>query len=212
MENAWGYEVLPGMKSYSWTKLLLDKKALRAEGDDPGLQKAIADGVMRLPPGKRAEDVVADYLRGIYKMFMNVIVDRLGGSDLLDITPMEFWLTVPAIWTDEAKITTREAAKAAGFGSRPGDEINLIPEPEAAAHLALKSSIRHTSDLVQVNNSSSHSAFRGTKIIPQKDTGVLVCDCGGGTVVSRDTYPRNFWEAARTDLQAGYNLLYNRTN
>jgi hypothetical protein len=92
-------------------------------------------------------------------MFMDAIVEKLGGSDILKITPMEFWLTVPAIWSDEAKAATRAAAKAAGFGSRPGDEINLIPEPEAAAHLALKSSIHHTSDLVKVTDSASCSMF-----------------------------------------------------
>jgi hypothetical protein len=147
------------MKSYSWTKLLLDQNALRSENDDPGLQRAVAGGVMRLPRGKTAKDVVGDYLRGIYKMFMDAIVEKLGGSDILKITPMEFWLTVPAIWSDEAKAATRAAAKAAGFGSRPGDEINLIPEPEAAAHLALKSSIHHTSDLVKVTDSASCSMF-----------------------------------------------------
>ena len=165
MENAWGYEVLPGMTSYSWTKLLLDKNALESESDDPGLQQAIAEGVMRLPRGKQAKDVVTDYLRGIYQMFMSAIVKTLGGSDILQITPMEFWLTVPAIWSDEAKSVTRAAAKAAGFGSRPGDEVNLIPEPEAAAHLALKSSIHHTSDLVKVKYPSSTGVVVLTKFI-----------------------------------------------
>lgn len=151
-KDVWGYEVEAGMTSYSWTKLLLDRKALQNHSDDPGLKDAIDLGMLRVPHGKTAVDVVSDYLRGIHKMFWAIIGEKLGGYDILDVTPIEFWLTVPAIWTDEAKSATRQAARRAGFGSRPGDEVNLIPEPEAAAHLALKSSISKTDDLVKAGH------------------------------------------------------------
>jgi len=166
--NVWGYEVEPGLLSCSWTKLLLDKSAPATEYDDPDLMMAAADGLMRLPPGKTAKDVVTDYLRGMYKMFWRALKDTglLGDGELELPMPVEFWITVPATWSEEAKWATRSAAIAAGFGSRPGDEINLIPEPEAAAHLAFKDSLHHVDDLVKAG------------------TGVLVCDCGGGTVVS----------------------------
>jgi hypothetical protein len=156
------------MISYSWTKLLLDKSALASEYDDPDLNKAAANGLMRLPRGKTAVNVVTDYMKGMHRMFNQAIkeVGLLAEDGLTLPMPMEFWLTVPATWTEEAKYATRSAALKAGFANRPGDNIYLIPEPEAATHLALKDSIHNVSDLVK------------------KGTGVLVCDCGGGTVVS----------------------------
>ncbi|KAF2462663.1 uncharacterized protein BDR25DRAFT_320566 [Lindgomyces ingoldianus] len=164
--DIWGYEVEAGMVSYSWTKLLLDQSALPSEYDDPDLKKAAADGLMRLPPGKRPVDVVADYLTGLYRMFTQAIreIGLLADDELTLPMPMEFWLTVPATWSEEAKWATRSAAIRAGFANRPGDEINLIAEPEAAAHLALKDSIHNVNNLVK------------------EGTGILVCDCGGGTV------------------------------
>lgn len=149
-DDAWGYQVTPGMASYSWTKLLLDKNALQSESDDPALQNVIHSGMLRVPDGREAVDVVADYLKCIYTMFWKVLIEKLGGRDILDVTPIEFWLSVPAIWSDEAKFATRDAARRAGFGVRRGDQINLISEPEAAAHLALKSSLSKTDDLVKV--------------------------------------------------------------
>ncbi|EMT74226.1 hypothetical protein FOC4_g10002707 [Fusarium odoratissimum] len=65
---------------------------------------------------------------------------------------------------EPAKLITRAAALDAGFASRPIDRLSLITEPDAAAHMALKSSIHHVEDLIDVG------------------TGVMVCDLGGGTV------------------------------
>ncbi len=53
-------------------------------------------------------------------------------------TPMDCWITLPAIWSDEAKDATLKAAKRAGFGNRPYDEVFTIAEPEAAAIATLK--------------------------------------------------------------------------
>lgn len=162
--DAWGYEVEAGSRSYSWTKLLLDAKTETAKYDDPKLRPSTQRGMLQLPRGKKAVDVAGDFLKKIHDHLIESFVEKCGGSDILDITPIEYWLTVPAIWSDEAKAATKKAAKFAGFGSRAIDEINLVPEPEAAAMLALKTSVDTTDSLVKAN------------------TGVLVCDCGGGTV------------------------------
>lgn len=45
---------------------------------------------------------------------------------------------MPAIWSDQAKDATLQAAKNAGFGGRASDEIFTIAEPEAAAIATLK--------------------------------------------------------------------------
>jgi hypothetical protein len=55
-----------------------------------------------------------------------------------DITPMECWITLPAIWIEEAKDATLKAAKNAGFGGRSIDEVFTITEPEVAAIATLK--------------------------------------------------------------------------
>ncbi|KAF1995081.1 hsp70-like protein [Amniculicola lignicola CBS 123094] len=165
-QDAWGYEIEPGMTTYSWTKLLLDGSAVATEYDDPNLKKAAANGLMKLPPGKQAVDVVTDYMKGMYQMFNQAVKDigLLSDDEATLSMPVEFWLTVPATWSEEARWATRSAALRAGFATRPGDEINLIPEPEAATHLALKDGLHHVNDLIK------------------EGTGVLVCDCGGGTV------------------------------
>lgn len=188
-KDAWGYEVEPGSKCYSWTKLLLDAKARPSDDDDPNLPAAMKSGILGLPQGKKAGDVVTDFLSKVYEHIIEAIKDKCGGSKFFDVTPIEYWLTVPAIWSDEAKFATREAALKAGFGAREDDEINLIPEPEAAAVLALKASLEHTDDLVKPK------------------TGILVCDCGGGTVditsynVKR-TQPRLILEESETGIGA----------
>ena len=48
-------------------------------------------------------------------------------------TPIEFWFTVPAIWTEKATAATVRAAGLAGFGNRPRDFLFVVTEPEAAA-------------------------------------------------------------------------------
>ncbi len=54
------------------------------------------------------------------------------------ITPVECWVTLPAIWSEEAKNATLQAAISAGFARRPGDKIFTIAEPEAAAIATLR--------------------------------------------------------------------------
>jgi molecular chaperone DnaK (HSP70) len=141
------------MVSYSWTKMLLDQKAVPTEYDDPDLMKAASNGLMKLPRGKTAKDVVADYLKGMHKMFMKGLLEKglVTEDEAYPSIPMEIYLSVPATWSDEAKWATRTAALDAGFGTRPGDQLKLIAEPEAAAHLALKDSVHHVDDLVKVS-------------------------------------------------------------
>lgn len=55
-----------------------------------------------------------------------------------DLTPIECWITLPAIWSEEAKDATLKAARNAGFGSWNDDEVYTIAEPEAAAIATLR--------------------------------------------------------------------------
>ncbi|KAL2827784.1 actin-like ATPase domain-containing protein [Aspergillus cavernicola] len=167
-KNRWGYQVEAGMIAYSWTKLLLDQGTRITKYDDAALETASKTGILQLPEGKTAVDVVADYLSEVYKHIINTISKQIT-EETLKITPLEFWFTVPAIWSDKAQSATRAAAQRAGFGGsfgrRVNDKIFLISEPEAAAITALK---KYTS-----------SSMGGSVNVGD---GVLVCDCGGGTV------------------------------
>ncbi|KAL7950666.1 hypothetical protein V8C42DRAFT_340281 [Trichoderma barbatum] len=174
-ENAWGYQVEPGMKTYAWTKLLLDKSSLLSEYDDPDLYLSSGMEVLQLSKGRSAKGVATEYLKGMKAMFDDAVKEHLGAHKIENL-PIDFWLTVPASWSEKAKLLTKSAATDAGFATRPIDNIMLISEPEAAAQLALKSSLHRLEDFVKPK------------------TGVMVCDCGGGTVdittyEVEETYP-----------------------
>jgi len=127
----WGFDT-KGLKACLWTKLLLGGDSRQTDLDDPALRELRSqEGVFHIPAGKQAKDVVTDYLRELYA-WLEAKLKRLD-ERLFDISPLEIWVTVPAMWTDAAKVATREAVIEAGFGSRPGDSVNIITEPEAAA-------------------------------------------------------------------------------
>ncbi|KAL4785997.1 actin-like ATPase domain-containing protein [Aspergillus varians] len=139
-KDRWGYQVEPGMIGYAWTKLLLDEGSPITQYDDSSLEKASQTGIMHLPEGKAAVDVVTNYLAEVYQHILKTIAKRIT-EETLRITPLEFWFTAPAIWSDRAQSATRTAAQRAGFGSsilRPHDKIFLISEPEAAAIATLR--------------------------------------------------------------------------
>jgi molecular chaperone DnaK (HSP70) len=128
------------MISYSWTKLLLDEKTPLTRFDDAALEDASGMGILKLPKNKIATEVAADFLSEVYKHILKTIAKQIT-EEALSITPLEFWFTVPAIWSDRAKDATRKAAELAGFGKdhkRGEDKIFMITEPEAAAIAALK--------------------------------------------------------------------------
>lgn len=135
--NKWGFEVTPKLTSYSWTKLLLDKNALVGEFDDPALSEMSGQGLMKLPSFRSAEEVCEDFLHEVYQ-YVSLKLRHQMTDSTYDNTPMECWVTLPAIWSEEAKAATLNAAKRAGFGTRPNDTVFTIAEPEAAAIATLK--------------------------------------------------------------------------
>ncbi|KAJ5708930.1 hypothetical protein N7493_010264 [Penicillium malachiteum] len=163
-EAAWGYQVEPKMKSYSWMKLLLDSQRPNSLTNDTW-DTTNGDGLMRIPPFKsEARDVCADYLREIYKHII-IILEKRHTPEVLKVTPLDFWFTIPAIWSDKAKEDTLNVAIDAGFKSRSTDDITIITEPEAAA----------IATLTTLSDEESRYDVKSGDII-------LICDCGGGTV------------------------------
>ena len=117
---------------------MLDKNAAVQQHDDPNLMSYMArEGLMRLPSFRDAPGVCEDFLREVFE-YVSAKLRREMTDFTFKNTPMECWVTLPAIWSDEAKEATLQAAKRAGFGNRPGDEVFTIAEPEAAAIAALK--------------------------------------------------------------------------
>ena len=122
----WGYEAKPS-SSYnicSWTKLLLDNS--RATEDEDALATSLRrqQELFGTPPDKPAFDVVSDYLEKLYAHCMETLTKHYEDS-FLRITPIEFHLTVPAVWPQRARKLTLQAASKAGFTSRKGDSIKV---------------------------------------------------------------------------------------
>jgi molecular chaperone DnaK (HSP70) len=105
---------------------------------------------------KKAEEKVTDFLLKVREHVIAVLKGKLGNA-VVNTTPIEWILTVPAIWSDQAKAATRACAEAAGFGKN----AHMISEPEAAVTYAL------------------HSMDPGT-LVPGDN--FCACDAGGGTV------------------------------
>ncbi|KAL3475680.1 hypothetical protein BJX99DRAFT_229106 [Aspergillus californicus] len=162
--NCWGYLIKPGTPRCVWMKLLLDKKARVTPSDDPNLRRALEEEEMRLPPGKTVEDVTTDFFGELYEFTMQSLRQEYPDI-LLDMTPIKYCFTMPAIWSDQAQLKTLWAAEAGGFAARQVDEVILISEPEAAAMATLTNSWPRHGDKIQA-----------------REPCVLVCDCGGGTV------------------------------
>jgi hypothetical protein len=141
-EDAWGYDVVAGMKSYSWFKLLLDEDTDATEYDDPLLRHSSGQGMTDLPPGKTPGDLTADYLKQIYNHTQSWLGTVIG-KGMVRETPCHYKLTLPATWSHQARERTRQAAELAGFGTRVSgdfqDILSMIDEPEAGAIYAIKS-------------------------------------------------------------------------
>ncbi|KAI9683419.1 MAG: hypothetical protein M1829_005491 [Trizodia sp. TS-e1964] len=143
---SWGYDISPLARKVKWFKL--------------GLEADHASSVMHLPNGMQVQDVVRDYLAALYQHAISTLWRRFDRS-VMQMTRVDFVLTVPAIWTDAAKQKTIEAAMKAGMGNEHG--LQLLSEPESAAIYTLK-----------ITDSQNSQIKVGDRIV--------VCDAGGGTV------------------------------
>lgn len=147
----WGFQSTarspaPGSTTLSMFKLHLDESN--------------AVNIPPLPPGVTVLQAISDYLRELFKFSFGMMKKSLGH---VDESSLRFCLTVPAVWTEKAKITMREAAIQAGIVSEtdPQDRLLLVGEPEAAA-------LYCETFLEQYNL--------------QEDDTFLICDAGGGTI------------------------------
>ncbi|KAK6357987.1 hypothetical protein TWF730_007341 [Orbilia blumenaviensis] len=152
---------------YNRFKLLLDVKG----GSGLYQDGSTSLDEIKLPPNKSALNVSTDYLKLLYGELMEKILRRRL-RDTLDLTPIHFIFTVPAIWGHQAQHATKLAAVRAGFSSRPSDKLSLVSEPEAAALFVLKA--MHEANFSRISTGAVPSLAKGDTFV--------VCDAGGGTV------------------------------
>lgn len=84
------------------------------------------------------EELAQLYLSYLYKHMISILTERLSAS-IVKNTPIDFILTVPAIWSNAAKQKTETAAVRAGFkGSK---KIHLVSEPVHISLCDIKSTL-----------------------------------------------------------------------
>ncbi|CAI7630140.1 unnamed protein product [Penicillium glandicola] len=158
----WGFDIDPDMRAYSFTKLLLDTNVQLAEFDDQILGQTVSlDNpyqVFHPDKYKAPVHVVIDYLSHVLEFVWNKIKD-----DSFLSLPVDLRYSIPATWSEQGKNLSRHAVTQAWKFKRPQDTLTLTSEPEAAAESVY--------DQLKYNH------------MFQTGDGVLVCDCGSGTVV-----------------------------
>ncbi|KAI8874717.1 hypothetical protein K501DRAFT_204149, partial [Backusella circina FSU 941] len=122
---------------------------------DESLQRGLAENL------KSPVDNIADYLGALHRYVMEEVTKGFARNYSPDT--FRYCLTVPAMWSDRAKNTMRQAAIKAQLVTEndPQDRLLLISEPEAAALYCERM-------CEQVNLS--------------KGDRMIICDAGGGTV------------------------------
>lgn len=109
--------------SLRWFKILLepDHKYAKTVQEVADANKMLED------MNKSPQDVAADYLQMLWKYTQEDI--RKHKSSGWNDQATKVVITVPAMWSETAKLRTKRAAEAAGLPN----EVSLVSEPEAAA-------------------------------------------------------------------------------
>ncbi|MCJ1476627.1 hypothetical protein MMC13_005295 [Lambiella insularis] len=152
----WGYKIPDSAPRHSWFKLELD----------PMQGRNLFSLTKQLPSSKASpscyditpEKMVTDFLTKLRQHVEQVLRFKVS-EETLAVIPLQFCVTVPAVWSETAQTKTRACAVAAGLTK--DEELLMITEPEAAATYAL--------DVLPPNDLQVGSTF-------------VLCDAGGGTV------------------------------
>ncbi|KAI4262006.1 MAG: hypothetical protein L6R42_002805 [Xanthoria sp. 1 TBL-2021] len=152
----WGSGIPATAKRLQWFKLELEPDT---RNDYSRLEDGYPDErAARRTRRQTPETLTRDYLTSLRIHFEHMLSKVLGAGSLAT-TPIEYVLTVPAIWTDLAKSRTKACAEEAGMG--PAAALKTTSEPEAAAVWAF-------------HEMASYGLEKGDTFV--------VCDAGGGTV------------------------------
>ncbi|KAJ6032675.1 hypothetical protein N7540_003407 [Penicillium herquei] len=159
----WGFEVPETLSSvdrkFVWFKMLLDDTLERREFYDEALQHVLRSKVLQLPDGQTPVSVMTGFLFQVYDHLSRILISMFG-DEKFHQGAIDFYFTIPACWVHETQEAMRTAIENAGFGSCPLHEVKLLAEPEAAIM----------------------SVIQETHLKIETGDGVMICDCGGGTV------------------------------
>lgn len=176
--SSWGYKIDTGKHQISWFKLRLSQTASeKLQHDQPQRYKRL-ETLLEIHD-KEPVEVVADYLRCLWSHATENIQSKIG-RDLWNNVQLNIVLTVPAIWDHQAQQLTKKAAEMAGLLERPGTFFELIGEPEAAALSVFDEMKWQKERHIQVCSLAIWKAL----LTKQVGDTFVVCDAGGGTVVS----------------------------
>lgn len=151
----WGFQIPESMPRLQFIKLAFGPERKLNLSNNMPIEYADVRR-MDYPHHSTPESALTDYLRALLKHVSEVLKHKVGSA--FGSMTFTYVITVPAIWSDRAKVLTLDCAEKAGMGPSP---IQIVSEPEAAAIHTLKASNPH-----------------GMKV---NDT-IIVCDAGGGTV------------------------------
>lgn len=152
--SAWGIQVNDTQPRYQEFKLQLGGKNSLA---DTNLTKRFSDSRgLPITPQYNAMKLTTDYLRCLKDHILSAIATKISEHTVRN-TPIQWIITIPAIWTDAQKSATLFSASTAGMTG----EIALVSEPEAAITAA-------------INTMKNNELTIGQTFV--------LCDCGGGTV------------------------------
>lgn len=88
---------------------------------------------MSVHSSRTALELTTDYLTALKNHLFSVLGRQIGPTQVQE-TPLEFILTVPAVWSESAKENTLVAAEKAGLGRNA--PIRMISEPVSLAALS----------------------------------------------------------------------------
>ncbi|PFH55090.1 hypothetical protein XA68_10758 [Ophiocordyceps unilateralis] len=164
-EPLWGYDIAPDEIPLTWFKLLLldDEDLPNHVRNSDHLQQA---KLLLQRSNRHVVEIIGDYIKLLWTFGMQDM-EREMGRGQLSATQLQLMVTVPAIWPLYARNRMQQAIQHAGIMSlRPAGSVRLgfVSEPEAAAVAAMHD-------------------FSG-RISVQRNDHFVVCDAGGGTVVT----------------------------
>ncbi|KAI9253530.1 hypothetical protein BDA99DRAFT_574678 [Phascolomyces articulosus] len=174
--SEWGHRAKKAMLKPGATKQNVLLSQFKLQLDDSLNRPPLENGLMPV-------QAVADYLSKLHQYTLEEL--KRGFANNYHSGTFRYCLTVPAVWSDKAKSTMRQAAIQAGIitPSDPPDRLLLVSEPEAAAIYCEKT----MADQVQLKD---------------KDR-IMICDAGGGTV-DLIVFQVHFTKDSRSDdLSAG---------
>lgn len=178
----WGYEVTSQMKPIKWFKLLLLKDADIVRDEIKGSHHLEDARKQIAAHGLTPTKAVAMYLEKLWSHTYAQLASRLD----VDNMPLRVAITVPAIWPPYAEQAMREAADIAKITEVRDigtTTLELVQEPEAAA----LSIFLDRRDLPEIQVSYYilllTQGFLLLTLYQPKES-FVVCDAGGGTVVS----------------------------